>query len=67
VQLQVHGGANRLEFDAQRFGAVGGDVRLATPGWELATDRYVVEVGGGASRLTVQELQENRVRAEYHE
>jgi DNA-binding MarR family transcriptional regulator len=67
VQLQVHGGANRLEFDAQRFGAVGGDVRLATPGWELAADRYVVEVGGGASRLTVQELQEIRVRAEYHE
>jgi DNA-binding MarR family transcriptional regulator len=55
LQLQVHGGANRLEFDAQRFGAVGGDLRLASPGWELASDRYIVEVGGGASRLTVNE------------
>jgi hypothetical protein len=55
LQLQVQGGANRLEFDAQRFGAVGGEVRLASPGWELASDRYVVDVRGGASRLTVNE------------
>jgi DNA-binding MarR family transcriptional regulator len=55
LQLQVQGGANRLEFDAQRFGAVGGELRLASPGWELATDRYVVEVQGGASRLIVNE------------
>jgi DNA-binding MarR family transcriptional regulator len=57
VELQVRGGANRLEFDGQRFGAVGGDLRLASPGWELASDRYVVEVRGGASRLRVQEFQ----------
>ena len=55
AQLQVHGGANRLEFDGQRFGAVGGDVRLATRGWELATNRYVIEAQGGASRLAVHE------------
>jgi len=62
LQLQVQGGANRLEFDEQRFGAVGGDVRLASPGWEIAEDRYLVEVRGGASRLTVQESQEVPVR-----
>jgi DNA-binding MarR family transcriptional regulator len=55
MQLQVRGGANRLEFDGQRFGAVGGDLRLASPGWELAEDRYSVEILGGASRLTIQE------------
>jgi DNA-binding MarR family transcriptional regulator len=55
LQLQVRGGANRLEFDAQRFGAVGGELRLASQGWELASNRYDVEVGGGASRLTIQE------------
>ena len=55
LQLQVRGGANRLEFDAQRFGAVGGELRLASPGWELTSNRYDVEVRGGASRLTVQE------------
>ncbi len=54
VQLIVQGGANRLEFDEQRFGAVGGHLRLASPGWELASDRYVIEVHGGASRLAVQ-------------
>jgi DNA-binding MarR family transcriptional regulator len=53
VQLHVHGGANRLEFDGQRFGAVGGDVRLATRGWEQATDRYAIDARGGASRLAV--------------
>jgi DNA-binding MarR family transcriptional regulator len=56
AQLELRGGANRLVFDGQRFGAVGGQVRLASPGWELAVDRYAIEVTGGSSRLTVQEL-----------
>ena len=55
AQVQIHGGANRMHFDDQRFGAVGGDLRLATPGWELATDRYDIEVRGGASRLSIVE------------
>ena len=58
VQLRVRGGANRLEFDQQRFGAVGGDVRLATPGWELAADRYDIDIRGGASRLDIASFQE---------
>jgi DNA-binding MarR family transcriptional regulator len=58
LQLLVQGGANRLEFDARRFGAVGGDLRLASPGWEQAEDRYIVELRGGASRLTVSEVEE---------
>ena len=58
AQIQVRGGANRLEFDGQRFGAIGGDVRLASPGWEAATDRYAIEVHGGASRLDIHEVQE---------
>jgi DNA-binding MarR family transcriptional regulator len=58
VQLIAQGGANRLEFDGQRFGAVGGNVRLASPGWEVASDRYAIEVRGGASRLEINEAQE---------
>jgi len=58
TQLIVHGGANRLEFDGQRFGAIGGDVRLASPGWELSSDRYAIEVRGGASRLEINQTQE---------
>jgi DNA-binding MarR family transcriptional regulator len=56
VELQLHGGANRLEFDEQRFGAVGGDVRLTSPEWDLASSRYAIEVRGGASRLSIHEL-----------
>jgi DNA-binding MarR family transcriptional regulator len=56
VELQLHGGANRLDFDARHFGAVGGDVRLANPKWDMTTNRYTIEVRGGASRLSIQEL-----------
>jgi DNA-binding MarR family transcriptional regulator len=56
AQVQVYGGANRLEFDGQRFGAIGGDVRLATPGWELERDGYDIEVRGGASRLGIHQV-----------
>jgi DNA-binding MarR family transcriptional regulator len=58
AQLRVHGGANRLDFDERRFGAIGGDAVLASPEWDAATDRYAFEIRGGASRLSVQELQE---------
>jgi hypothetical protein len=58
AELRLQGGANRLEFDEQRFGAVGGDVRLASPEWELASNRYAIEVRGGASRLSIQEIEE---------
>ena len=53
VRLQVRGGASKLAFDAQAFGAIGGGVRLQSPGFEDAAGRYDVIVGGGASRLTV--------------
>lgn len=56
IELQLRGGANRLEFDGQHFGTVGGDVRLATPGWDLAGNRYAIDARGGASRLAIQEL-----------
>lgn len=52
-QLQVRGGANRLEFDGQRFGAIGGDLRLASPAWDEAGDRYDMDIRGGASRLQI--------------
>ncbi|HEY2592339.1 MAG TPA: MarR family transcriptional regulator [Chloroflexota bacterium] len=57
AELSLRGGANRLEFDEQRFGAVGGDVRLASPEWELDANRYAIEVRGGASRLSIQETE----------
>jgi hypothetical protein len=53
VGVHVRGGASKLTFDEQHFGAIGGDVRLATPGHAHAADRYDIRIAGGASKLTV--------------
>jgi hypothetical protein len=53
ASLRLRGGANRLEFDGRRFGAVGGDLRLASPDWDQTAQRYDIDVSGGASRLEV--------------
>jgi DNA-binding MarR family transcriptional regulator len=54
AHLSVKGGASTLTFDEQTFDAVGGKVRLQSPGYEGASDRYEIEVSGGASEVTVQ-------------
>lgn len=53
AQISVRGGASNLVFDAQRLGAVGGATRLSTPGWDVAPDRWSIELTGGASDLSV--------------
>lgn len=55
VRALVRGGASSLAFDAQRLGAVGGTIRLESPGWEDAADRWSIELSGGASDLRVVE------------
>ena len=55
AQMVVRGGASNLVFDSQQLGAVGGATRLSSPGWETATDRWAIEVTGGASDLAVTE------------
>jgi DNA-binding MarR family transcriptional regulator len=55
AQVVVRGGASNFVFDAQRLGAVGSATRLATPGWDTATDRWSIELTGGASDLSVTE------------
>jgi DNA-binding MarR family transcriptional regulator len=54
ARLNVKSGAAKLTFDEQSFDAVGGKVRLQSPGYDGASDRYEIEVSGGASELTVQ-------------
>lgn len=54
ARLSLKGGASELTFDEQSFDTLGGKVRLQSPGYEGATDRYEIEVSGGASELTVQ-------------
>jgi DNA-binding MarR family transcriptional regulator len=53
ARLDVKSGAAKLTFDEQSFDAVGGKVRLQSPGYDGASDRYEIEVSGGASELTV--------------
>jgi hypothetical protein len=53
VRLQVRGGASKLAFDEQSFGAIGGRTQLQSDGFREAADRYEITVGGGASHLTV--------------
>ena len=51
--LGIAGGASRLAFDGERYGAIGGETRLETPNAGSDDDRYEIEIGGGASKLTV--------------
>ncbi|HVV87992.1 MAG TPA: hypothetical protein VHE35_33355, partial [Kofleriaceae bacterium] len=55
AQIVIRGGASSLVFDEQRLGAVGSAIRLASPGWDAAPDRWSIEVTGGASSLSVTE------------
>jgi hypothetical protein len=53
VRLRFGGGAHRLAFDDQRYGAIGGVVAVDTPGAADAGDRDEIEIAGGVSHLTV--------------
>ena len=53
ARVHIGGGASKLGLDTQYLGAVGGPVRLETPGYPGSTDRYDLEIGGGASRITI--------------
>jgi hypothetical protein len=54
ARLSLKGGASELTFDEQSFDAVGGKVLLQSPGYDGATDRYEIEVSGGASEISIQ-------------
>ncbi|HXN02170.1 MAG TPA: hypothetical protein VN973_09825 [Candidatus Dormibacteraeota bacterium] len=53
ARVHIRGGASKLELDAQYLGAIGGPIRLETPGYPSAADRYDLDIGGGASKITV--------------
>lgn len=56
TRFAIRGGAARLAFDQQRFGAIGGRTELQSQGFEEAADRYDIEVLGGASGLSIEEV-----------
>jgi len=55
VQLKLSGGAGGVEFDGQKLGSTAGHSVLETSGASAASDRFVIEVTGGASRISVVE------------
>ncbi|HEU5204259.1 MAG TPA: hypothetical protein VFU17_08185, partial [Candidatus Limnocylindrales bacterium] len=55
AQLMLSGGAAGIQFDQQKLGATGGHATLESSGAANAADRYVIELEGGASRITVTE------------
>jgi DNA-binding MarR family transcriptional regulator len=54
LTLAVRGGVSRLSMDGQEFGAIGGQVRLQSREYREGGDHYVLELTGGASRLSVE-------------
>jgi DNA-binding MarR family transcriptional regulator len=55
IQLQISGAAGRIEFDHQKLGGTAGPSVLESPGAGSASDRFVIEVTGAASRIAVVE------------
>ena len=53
ARLDAKSGAATLTFDKQSYDALGGRVRLQSPGYDGAPDRYEVEVSGGASEISI--------------
>jgi DNA-binding MarR family transcriptional regulator len=54
IRLTLKGGAGRIDFDQQRLGGTG-DTLLETSGFGEATDRYLVDIEGGAGKITIAE------------
>jgi DNA-binding MarR family transcriptional regulator len=53
ARLDFQGGAGTLTFDEQRFDALGGKVRLQSPGYAESSSRYDIDISGGAGAITI--------------
>jgi len=56
IQLRISGAAGRVEFDHQKLGGTAGPSLLESAGAATASDRFVIEVNGAASRIAVVEI-----------
>lgn len=54
VGVLISGGAANLNLDDNRLVAVGGETGWESPGFVSATDRYEIEVPGGAAQLSLE-------------
>jgi hypothetical protein len=53
VDATIGGGASKLAIDDFRVGAAGGKTDWRSPGCDLVAGRYDIEIGAGASKVTV--------------
>jgi DNA-binding MarR family transcriptional regulator len=53
ARVEIAGSASALVIDTLRLGSVGGETDWQSPDYAKATDRFHVEVHGGASNLSV--------------
>jgi hypothetical protein len=53
VLVRIGGGASKLAIDEFRVGAGGGRTDWRSPDYDLVEGRYDIEVGAGASKVTV--------------
>jgi hypothetical protein len=53
VRVRIGGGASKLAVDEFRVGAGGGKTDWRSPDYELVEGRYDIEIGAGASKVTV--------------
>jgi hypothetical protein len=53
VRVRIGGGAAKLAIDDVRLGAAGGKTDWRSPDYDLVEGRYDIEIGAGASKLTV--------------
>ncbi|HEX4908396.1 MAG TPA: hypothetical protein VFW32_07385 [Actinomycetes bacterium] len=53
VRVRIGGGASKLAIDELRVGAAGSKTDWRSPDYDLVQGRYDVEIGAGASKLTV--------------
>ncbi len=53
VGLRVAGGVSHLRLDGTKHEQIGGDRRFTSPGYAGATDRYEIEILGGASDVRI--------------
>jgi DNA-binding MarR family transcriptional regulator len=50
--LTIHGGASEIEVDGEKIKGAG-SIAMQTPGADSATDRYEIEVAGGANKIQI--------------
>jgi hypothetical protein len=53
VRVRIGGGASKLAIDEFRIGPAGGKTDWRSPDYDLVEGRYDIEIGAGASKVTV--------------